>query len=352
MAENLFVELFRFNHQTDYLPYYKKYTLQYDNKTTLSQLLATINKKEAFTYEDNATFGIKVNGVFTTLSQRVNEFVKNGAITIEPISTHRVTNDLIIDMQDYEEKLYLFKKYCSEEELNEYFHKYQLLYYSSNTLNHNRNYIGDHALLIAYDIIESKPALKDDVLSILEDDKNGIWYHTSLKNRLYDYNEQLEEKIQYLFSLLPISINEESNSTDSIIIEEVSQRFDNFNIASYEGINLNPLDQLVEKSGAKFISLDSKNVDLATHCNNKNFSHKIAGELLLEAVDNNADFILINNEEYLSILDQEQKKIEKIVGRDIRLPIVTKKQFIQLLNGEKDTKKLDFDSHLISIPFI
>ncbi len=43
MIKELHVELFRFDSKVDYLPYYKKYTIEYKAKDTILSILNKIN---------------------------------------------------------------------------------------------------------------------------------------------------------------------------------------------------------------------------------------------------------------------------------------------------------------------
>ena len=85
---------------------------------------------------------------------------------------------------------------------------------------------------------------------------------------------------------------------------------------------------------------------------NKEFSLRIAGEILLEAKDRSADFLIVQNKEDLAIFDGMQSKIAAVVNRDINLPIITEEQFVMLLEGEKDTNKLGFNQHKVKVSFL
>ncbi len=358
MAKEVFIELFRFNHKTDYLPYFKKYTMMYEKNDKLIDLLNNLNKIEKFDFDNTNVCNLKINNLYLTSEELVSSVVKKTSKTLEisPVSTKRALNDLIINQDDFLQKINIFDDYLTKEQKEDYFNKYQLEYYASNTLNFNDSYIGDHALLIADDIINSNPELKNKILDIIADKNNGIWYHTSLKNKIFNYDNTQEEIIQNLFKMLPdfsqTQVKKEIESLEEIT--NISQNFLNFNIASYDGINGNSLESIIKQSKANFINLVSKNDDLAlcSKIANKNFSLKIAGNILLEAKDKNADFIMVNNEEDILVFDKEQKNIEKTTSREINIPVISKNQFIRLLNGEKNPTKLGFDLHKIKISFL
>lgn len=55
---------------------------------------------------------------------------------------------------------------------------------------------------------------------------------------------------------------------------------------------------------------------------------------MLEAYDSGCDFLLVDNHEYLTLFDKEQKACAKAVGRAINLPIITAEQLALIALGE------------------
>ena len=73
--------------------------------------------------------------------------------------------------------------------------KLKQYYYASNTLNYKSDYIGDAILILAYDLIEKNPTIANYILLALDNMEIGAQYHTSLENRIYNFDMQIEEKI-------------------------------------------------------------------------------------------------------------------------------------------------------------
>ncbi len=350
--KNIFVELFRFDKDTDYLPYFKKYNLKIDENISVNELLELINSKEAFGFEQGCN--LKINNIFLNSSEILAEVIEKFGtnLKIEPISTYRSMKDLIIDNSDFVNKLNILAEYLSQDEISEALSTYELDYYASNTLNFNRDYIGDHVLYLASKIISTKPELKKEILNILDDSEVGAYFHTSLKNRVFRFDEQKENKIKTLISMLPKVEKFENSIIDVKDFEEQSKTFTGFNIAVFKGgLDLN-LEELVSKSGANLVKLDSINFDIpyAASKVDEKFPLMVSGEVLLEAKDASADFVLVGDQNSFNIFDSKQKQIEKYIGREIGLPIISKSEFISLLEGKRD--KSIFSAHKVAVSFL
>lgn len=350
------IELFRFNHTTDYLPYYKKYNLKnLDENLTVLQLLNQIKEIETFSFANDDSLLCKINNFYVRADQDIASIIEKSSstLTIEPISIYVAQNDLLINESLYNKSLDIFNSYLTKEQKKEYLKTYKLDYFASNTLNFNKDYIGDHCLLVAFDIIEQNPSLSKEILELITDKSNGIYFHTSLKNRVFEYSIENEEKIQKLLDMVLLTDPQTQIFTQTP--DHIKQKFSNFNIAVYEGLeSCDAIKSLIEKSEANYVQLDSKNDDLnlKSYKIESSLTHKIAGTILLEAKDNNADFLVVQDVSYLEIFDQQQKKIECAIGREINLPVISAEQFVQLLEGQKDQKALNFDKHKTAITFL
>jgi hypothetical protein len=364
------VELFRFDSKTDYLPYYTKHTIAYSEEDTVNDLLDKINETEAFGYSANCN--LKFNELYINAKENVAEMVKRcgDEIQINPISEFRAQKDLIIDRSDFIQKMSLIQKYLGAEETIAYRKSTELVYYASNTLNYNRGYIGDHVLLIAADLIEKDFSLRNEIIGLLVNEENGLWYHTSIANRVLDKTH--EAKIQKVIYLALESTKPRSKiakklaglcekksikdfeSAANTPASNVVQPFDGFNIAAYHGVEQSELKDLIDTSNATYIQIPSEREDLGAHSVliDEKFSLVIAGDILMQAKDNNADFVLVKNETTKEFFDANQKKMEKLTGRELGMSIISQEQFVQLLQGEKDSLKLGFDKHKIDVSFL
>ncbi len=149
---------------------------------------------------------------------------------------------------------------------------------------------------------------------------------------------------------------------ENISKNDIKKSYADFNTALYLGSFACDLEQFFDTSlyeeSLKLIDINSINYDSSdSSCGyeisgiNKELSYKLAGNLLLDMFDNAADFVLVNDVRSFMIMDNEQKKIEKEVGRDINLPILNISQLFLAALGESDIKKFGFEYHKIKLNF-
>ena len=239
------ISLFKFDKNSDYLPYYTKHYLKIKDEKNILDILNTINKTAKLGFEKNSDFDLVINGVFVKASITLEEVVANFGeeITIEPISIRRACNDLLIDDNDFREKITILKDLAQEEDKLEYL-KLKPYFYASNTLNYKNDYIGDAILILAYDLIKKNPAIANYILLALDDYEIGAQYHTSLEKRIYNFDMTIEEKIQTIQNNLNLFEPLEKQNfrlNKTLIIDfgtfeenyEIKHNFKDFNIAYY-----------------------------------------------------------------------------------------------------------------------
>lgn len=353
------VSLFKFDYKSDYLPYYKKYHLKIENEITLLDLLNSINEKENFSYESFDSFLVKVNNIFTSCEVNLMELVNKvgNEITIEPISTKRCMNDLIINEDDFYSKLSLLEKFISKTDIKRY-EDYKIYYYASNTLNFEKDYIGDAILLLANDLINENSKNKEEILNIIKTCEFGIQYHTSLENRVFNIDKNIEKIILNLKNLLSMDKEENKqnfkiNKKNSISIQEASSEiiensFNEFNISYYS--NSNCILNYLNKLEAKIIHIENSSIDLAKNSFhiNKEFTFKLASTVLLEAFDKGADFIVVDNLNDFYIFDFNRKELNKIARREVNIPVLHINELKNLAAGNFDEAKKSLNNHSIN----
>ncbi|XOB61410.1 DUF5644 domain-containing protein [Campylobacterota bacterium DY0563] len=356
------ISLFRFDYKSDYLPYYTKNYIKMKNEKSLLDILNNINIEHPFEFRSAPHFPLVINGIYTYASISIDELVNTFGtdLVIEPISIRRAHTDLMINDADFHERLKVLSEFITDEDKKNY-ENYKIYFYASNTINYEYDYIGDSILLLAYDLIEKNPNLESDILEAINDYDTSIEYNTSLKNRVYMLDSKVIEKIDTIKEKLKITkpIKEQNlfldkkNKIDFGTFSEnytIKHNFEDFNLAYYKGLKEDTqVSSLLKKLSAKIINTPSMNTDLAleTFHINSDFSMKLASTVMLEAFDNNADLLIVDNDEIFYLLDSNRKAMEKVSGRAILTPVIHKNELQKLVSGEHESLKEQLKKHIV-----
>lgn len=364
------LSLFRFDHKSDYLPYYTKHFLKINDEKNLLDIFKTINEDHPFGFHDCEYYTVAINGVYTHLNITIDEIKSTfgNEITVEPMSIRRAHTDLLIDETDFNERFELLSEFASlnllasykDKEIVDAYNSYKIFHYASNTLNYEKNYIGDAVLLLAYDLIQKFPKEEKKILSVIKEHEVGIEYHTSLSNRIYNIDDSIEHKIQILKNAL-INTKEVQNFRinntyvmnfgEFEIPTEIKHDFKEFNLAYYGG--LNPCEEtqnLLDALRAKKLNLKSMKSDLAldTFHVNPDLTYKLASTVMLDAFDQNADLLIVDSEEVFYLFDYNRKELSRVCGRDINIPVIHKNELSKLAMGLHISVKETLEKHIVN----
>ena len=168
MQPILEIKAFFFNAQTDYLPYYKNFSIELAEDMQTKDILAFIQEQnENFTYpEENLIF--KINGLVIDGDQSMSEVVERlgTSLQIDPVNSYRSSNGLIIDDSDFMKSYEILAPFASDEDL-EYYKTLYALHYASETENFDRTYIGDAILVLAHKLISAGSEQKEEILEAI-----------------------------------------------------------------------------------------------------------------------------------------------------------------------------------------
>ncbi|QKF82653.1 DUF5644 domain-containing protein [Halarcobacter ebronensis] len=356
------ISLFRFDYKSDYLPYYTKNFIKIKNEKTLQEILNTINDEAPFEYRNTDHFLLVVNGYYTTTATTISDLVEDFGtdLTIEPISIRRAHTDLCINDADFQERLKVLAEFIDEEDIKKY-NEYKIYFYASNTINYEYDYIGDAILLLAYDLIQKDNSKEKDILEALKEYECGAQFHTNLKNRVFNFDNEVENKIETIREKLKLikPIKEQNlfldkkNSIDFGTFEDdykIKHNFEDFNLAYFSGLEKDVQTlQLLESLNAKIIDTPSMHTDLAlqTFHVNSDFSIKLASTVMLDAFDNSADLLVVDCENLFYLFDSNRKAMQKVSGREIILPVIHKNELQKLVSGEHEAVKPQLKKHVI-----
>jgi len=356
------ISLFRFDYKSDYLPYYTKNYIKIRNEKTLLDILNKINDEHTFGYKNCENFCVAVNGVFTYVTASIQQLVESFGrdLTIEPISIRRSHTDLLINDSDFRKRVEILSEFMDDEDIKKY-ETYKIYFYASNTMNFEYEYIGDSVLLLACDLIEKNPNNEKNILEEILSYEYSIQFHTSLENRIFNFNKSIEEKIVLLKKKLNLSKSveeqdfslEKKNSFEFGTFEdikEIKHDFNDFNIAYYRGLNEDSQTrELLSKLKAHIIDTPTMISDLAldTFHINSDFTVKLASTVILDAFDNDADLLVVDDEKLFDIFDTNRRLLEDASGRSIILPVIHKNELAKLALGLHDEVKLTLKKHSV-----
>lgn len=350
--KNLELRIFRFDKQKDYEAYYKPYVYNnYENFATLYDLLLQVQDDDIyFDFEKNDKSYIVVNKEFLPLNTPLDILVKkyDFNLIIEPLSTKRSVKDLIINKDDFLEKFKYLAPFANEEDKKLY-EKYDYLYYSNEILDFLPEYMGDAVFYLTSKMIEKYPDKKIKILKTICDTQKGIFYHLTSKN------EDLENTIKNLQKeIIDLKLINEAalefdlpkiNAFDNEIKElgEVKYDFDNFNIACY-GFKIK--DDIKSKIKAHFISYENsnKNNGFSLLQLNPELSYKMAANIILDAYDSGADFMVVNQAKDFYMFDTCSKKLMQSSGREFKdFYVLSYFEFLSLIQGIKNPSLQNHD---------
>ncbi len=198
------LSIFRFNPKTDYLPYYKKFILHVNEDLTLRDMLELVKKEDMFfgyPTDDNAA--IFVNGYALSIDIVLKDLSESFGyeLTLEPLSKRRSIHDLIVDKSDFYEVFEKFEDIVQDEDKKIY-ERYIRHFYASHALKYDKYTQGTSAVLFASDMMKKYPHLQEEILKLMCEEHSGLWHYTSLKNKLYPFDNDEEKKVLHVKSEL------------------------------------------------------------------------------------------------------------------------------------------------------
>lgn len=206
-TQTLTFKTFRFNAETDYLPYYKTYIMEVGPDELVLDILNRIKWEfdGSFSYRRSCRHGIcgscsiKVNGK-PVLSCKENVFdmveLFGTELILDPQSKKRAVKDMIVDKKDFWDKYDSVKPYLIAEAIDEAPEKEKLVspeeaeklleadyciqcgncYYACPSAEVNELYIGPHAFAKAYRFTaDIRDEAMHDRLEIVDQLGQGVW---------------------------------------------------------------------------------------------------------------------------------------------------------------------------------
>ena len=228
MDKKIDLALFRFDVQTDYLPYYAKLTIKINPQKTLFDLLKIV-QNQVYAYGYNA-YGFKINSVVVfdfglSVESLMRQF--GNEWKIEPLNPHLALKDLIIDIKPFldtiaplkelgldelalDEVLSIFKnadfKEIKVENLesqalsNAFLLSFLPFAYATPLSVENPQYLGEAFFILAAALYAKHKT--QNILEAVCDLENGILNAQNLQTYLYPRDDKFDECIAELKMLM------------------------------------------------------------------------------------------------------------------------------------------------------
>ena len=329
---NLQVRAFFFNAATDYLPYYKNFSIPIDKGASLLDVLTRIKTQNPDFSFPNKNIILKVNDKVTTAETCVTTVVEamGESIQIDPATSYRSNNGLILNDDDFMENFKLLEPYTTEED-RAFYETLYVTHYASETTNYNRQYIGDALLLLASKMITDGNENKEAILTAISDEFDGIRcceYENNVLN-----GEDHTETIEQLKKM--IELKDTASVCDKMIFNKQdhtieSETVEGENIALYLGDNnsseiIESVKKQIQNGGAKFIPFEmaTKRAGQSLMTTHFEMAHAKAGKMLLNALDSGADILVCAKDADVETFQTAINSCTRSVGRDIELKIIS-----------------------------
>lgn len=344
MQHTLEVRAFFFNAKTDYLPYYKNFTMTLNAEDPVEKILAEVKaQNEDFAYP-TAKLIFKINDLVVLGSETVGNVVNRLGTTlqIDPVLSYRSNHCLIINDDDFMEKFEILAPFASEED-KAYYESLYALHYASETYKFSHDYIGDAILLLAHRMISNGSEDKKAILEAISDPYDGLAaceYENNLFNVEFHTKgiDVLNEMVGYT----------KTNTFLDKITKKLSKKalysFDKKNIegvyvACYAGDSglLDEIHEQISQNAGKVINFPraKKLAGASLLGKQDNLAFLKAATTLLNALDSGAELLVVAKQRDLDMFTANFASIQKRIGREIPLPMISLNDFNTLCNSEK-----------------
>lgn len=348
MSQKLEIRAFFFNAKTDYLPYYKNFNITINDDATAKDLLLEIQAaNENFSFPKQKLI-MKINGLVVEAKQSIVSIVEKlgTSLQIDPVKSYRSNDGLKINDDDFMASYALLEPYATEADLK-YYKTLYALHYASETENFDHAYIGDAILILAHKMINEGSEHTEAILDAITSADSGLMdceyennlfnaqNHTETINALKAMANPEPEPSLYSQIIAHFSKKEKEEipvpapiKRKSITIEDLEEK----QVAHYAGLaSHDEMHALIDERGMNGIhfSRAHKLSGLAILDDNKDLALKKAGTTLLDAFDEGAEVLVVEDVDVLDMFLEHFSGIEKIIGRKmIGLELMSTEDFM------------------------
>ena len=256
-----------------------------------------------------------------------------------------------MDDSDFMGRFELLAPYATDED-KAYYESLYALHYASETFKFSHDYIGDAVLMLAHKMIENDSEHKEAILEAISDKYDGLAaceYENNLFNTV-DCSKEIEALNTMLYP--PVKRSPLLNNKVVDKMNEMTEKFSkkalySFEKKSIEGVNvacyagdsglLDEIDAKITENGGNIISFSraGKLAGVSLLGKQDNLAFLKAATTLLDALDTGAELLVIAKESDLEMFSKNFASIQKRIGREIPLPLISMTDFSALCNTEE-----------------
>lgn len=221
MEKKINLKLFRFDVQTDYLPYFSKLQIKVDMQKTLLDLLEVV-RENLFGFSYGA-YGFKINGIVVyDFGLQIKELVARFGVdwTIEPLNARLVTKDLVVSTEPFLQKIQELERFGlhkSEDFLLSFF---PFAYATPISLEEG-DFYGEVFFVLAYFIYQESG--DEAILEFVTAGKNNIFNALEVQNYIFPKSVRIDN---YLHEFKKIIFqkchNREVRNLTKLLVEKIS----------------------------------------------------------------------------------------------------------------------------------
>ena len=211
-------------------------------------------------------------------------------------------------------------------------------FYSNKIVNLTDNFFGNSGFIFAKYLCEKHTQYKDQILQIVKPQMKFFSVGKFLNS-----NGEEENAFEYFSHKLNFSFEKDSEFLDEneLLKQEKSDfkhKFTNFKIAVF---GAKKYQNVAQNLGGDTINFELENEENMQTINeiyksDKELAVKLSGEILFDAFDNGADFLLVNSKFAFKFFDENADKIQTVFGRNIvDFYVLKMDEFIDLAKGKK-----------------
>ncbi|MDA3042605.1 MULTISPECIES: hypothetical protein [unclassified Campylobacter] len=329
------IRLFRFDPKIDVLSYFKPYIFERENFASVGELLDEIKAGDPYFSYEGVSF-VKINGVVASVEEPFGGILARfGRILyIAPLSQKEARKDLECGFESFYSKFQSFSAIANSDTF-EFYKELAPYFYSSNLRKFSEVFLGNSAFVFANFLLENFPQKRGEILDFI---RPQLVYFTPCNALNLDYDcDLIYDRLCELCGIDPARADKiySAQSLAEIDANTALHRYTGFKIAVWgdEGAR-----DLVRRFGGDVVRFERENEALRAEIYGaeKECALRVAGEILFDAFDSGADFLLVNSKKALGFIDGKSAEICALMGRElIDFYLLSTDEFITLSKGEK-----------------